>query len=131
MATPTQGAFVGASVNVTATATDTVGVQSVQFLLDGSPLGLPDTTAPFGVTWTTAGATGVHTLAARATDAAGNQATSTSISVTIDTTPPSVAVTAPTGRNRLGYRDGRRQRLGQRRGAERPIQNRRRESQRA
>ncbi len=98
MTAPAQGTFVGASVNVAATATDTVGVQSVQFLLDGSPLGLPDTAAPFGVTWTTAGASaGLHTLAARATDAAGNQATSTGISVVIDRTPPSVAITAPAG----------------------------------
>ena len=101
MTAPAHGAFVGASVSVAATATDTVGVitsgvKSVQFLLDGSPLGLPDTAPPFGLTWTTAGATaGLHTLAARATDAAGNQATSTSISVTIDRTRPSVALTAP------------------------------------
>ena len=101
MTAPAHGAFVGASVSVAATATDTVGViasgvKSVQFLLDGSPLGLPDTASPFGLTWTTAGTTaGLHTLAARATDAAGNQATSTSISVTIDRTRPSVALTAP------------------------------------
>ena len=98
MTAPAQGTFVGASVNVAATATDTVGVQSVQFLLDGSPLGVPDTATPFAMTWTTAGASaGLHTLAARATDAAGNQATSTGISVTIDRTKPSVALTAPAG----------------------------------
>ena len=36
---PSAGARVGGTVTVTATATDDVGVTSVQFLLDGAPLG--------------------------------------------------------------------------------------------
>ncbi len=51
--------------------------------------------------WNTATvANGVHTLTARARDAAGNTTTSTSVSVTVanpDATAPTVAITAPTG----------------------------------
>ena len=64
-------------VNVsTANATDNVGVAGVQFLLDGTPLGAEDTTAPYAVTWDTTTATnGPHTLTCPARDAAGNTAT--------------------------------------------------------
>src|SRR6185436_9259233 len=50
---PQAGAVVSGSVNVTATATDDVGVAGVQFLLDGQPLGSEDTTAPYGISWDT------------------------------------------------------------------------------
>ena len=52
---------------------------------------------------TTALANGSYTLAAKARDAAGNQTTSTAITVTVnnttptDTTPPTVSMTAPAG----------------------------------
>ena len=71
-------------VMVAATATDNVGVVSVQFLLDGTPLGAADLVAPYWVWWRAEGtADGPHTLTAVARDAAGN-ATSTSVSVTAD-----------------------------------------------
>src|SRR5206468_507702 len=97
---PADGAIVGGSVTVSADASDNVGVVGVQFLLDGSPLGAEDTTAPYSVAWdTTAAANGTHTLAARARDAAGNTATAAAVTVTVnnvpDTTPPAVSVTAP------------------------------------
>ena len=43
---PAGGASVSGTVTVAATATDDTGVTSVQFRLNGSPLGGPDTTAP-------------------------------------------------------------------------------------
>lgn len=103
---PGSGSVVSATVSVSASATDNVGVVGVQFLLDGAPLGPEDTTAPYAISWnTTLVANGTHTLAARARDAAGNLATSSSVSVTVDngtgsggdTTPPSVLTTGPAG----------------------------------
>ena len=103
ISSPGGGSAVSGSVTVSATASDNVGVTSVQFLLDGAALGAPDTTSPFSVSWTTSSvANGVHALTAVARDAAGNSKTSAAISVTVnngssDTTPPAVTVTAPTG----------------------------------
>jgi WD40 repeat protein len=74
----------GTAVSVTANASDNVGVASVQFLLDGAALGSPDTAAPYSITWNSTTATnGTHTLSARASDAAGNNTTSTGVSVTV------------------------------------------------
>jgi len=97
---PTSGSTVSGSVNVTANATDNVGVVGVQFFLDGTALGAEDTSSPYAVSWNTTTATnGSHTLTARARDAAGNTTTSSAVTVTVsnagDTTPPTVSVTAP------------------------------------
>jgi hypothetical protein len=103
---PAGGATVsGASVTVTASASDNVGIASVQFKLDGANLGAADTTSPYSIAWnTTTAASGTHTLTAVATDAAGNTTTSAPVTVTVsnatgggDTTPPTVAITAPAG----------------------------------
>ncbi len=100
---PTTGTTVGATVTVTATASDDIGVVSVQFLLDGAALGEADTTAPYEVAWPTGGAAnGAHTLAAVARDAAGHESTSTiSVAVLNDTAAPTVAITSPTNGNTL------------------------------
>ena len=90
MTTPADGATAsqGTAVTVSANASDDVGVVGVQFLLDGIPLGAEDILAPYTLTWDTTGVSrGVHTLAARARDAANNQTTSASVSVTVKTTP--------------------------------------------
>ena len=82
---PASGAIVsGATVTVSATASDNVGVAGVQFKLDGANLGAEDTAAPYAVTWNTTTATGgSHTLTAVVRDAAGNTATSAPITVTV------------------------------------------------
>src|SRR5437899_1048374 len=98
MTAPASGATVSGTTTITATASDNVGVAGVQFLLDGANLGTEDTAAPYAVAWTTtAAANGSHTLTARARDAAGNTTTSAAITVTVsnDTTPPTVSMTAP------------------------------------
>ena len=60
-----------------AAASDDVGVVSVQFLLDGAPLGEADVAAPYEVAWpTTTAANGAHTLTALARDAVGHETTS-------------------------------------------------------
>ncbi len=91
---PAGGASVsGTSVTVSATATSSMGVASVQFLLDGSPVGPSLTAAPYSFTWdSTTAPNGAHQLSARATDAAGNVATSAAVGVTISNpmTPPAI-----------------------------------------
>jgi hypothetical protein len=95
---PATGATVSGTVSVGATATDNVGVAGVQFLLDGAALGAEDPTSAYGVSWnTTQAANGTHLLTAVARDAAGNNTTSATVSVTVnnpDITNPDI--TAPT-----------------------------------
>ena len=92
---PTGGATVSGSVSVTATASDNLGVVGVQFLADGAPVGAEDPSAPYGITWDTAGvANGVHSLAARARDAAGNLTTTVPVSVTVANLQPTGLVAA-------------------------------------
>jgi glucose/arabinose dehydrogenase/PKD repeat protein len=80
---PPAGAVTG-TVNVTATASDDVGVAGVQFQLDGTALGSEDTSAPYSVSWdTVTAAPGSHTLTAAARDGAGNRTTSSPVSVTV------------------------------------------------
>lgn len=87
MTAPASGSTVsGASVGLTANATDNVGVTSVQFQLDGVNLGAPVTGAgpAYSAVWdTTATSNGTHTLRAVARDAAGNAVTSAAIAVTV------------------------------------------------
>ena len=74
-----------------ATASDNVGVASVQFLLNGVSLGAAVTTAPYSVAWNTAAVTnGTYTVAAVARDAAGNTKTSAGVSVTVSNASPLV-----------------------------------------
>lgn len=97
LTSPTANAIIGGTVMVTATATDDLGVMSVRFALDGTPLGSEDATAPYEIAWDTSAAIdGVHTLAAIARDAAGKE-TSTTLRVTVthDTTPPTIALVRP------------------------------------
>ena len=85
---PASGATVSGTATVAASATDNRGVSGVQFKLDGQNLGAEDTSAPYSTPWnTTSSAEGAHTLSAVARDAAGNSATSQSVSVTVDNVP--------------------------------------------
>ena len=101
---PAAGNVLG-TINVTANASDNVGVAGVQFLLDGVNLGAEDIAVPYSVSWNTlTAANGAHTLTAMARDAAGNTATSTGVIVTVnnDIQLPMVAITAPAAGNVLG-----------------------------
>ena len=83
---PTAGSKLTGTVTVTASASDAVGVASVQFFSDATSIG-SDTNGADGwsVPWNSAGAgNGTHVLSATATDAAGNPATSAPVSVTVD-----------------------------------------------
>ena len=104
MTAPASGATVSGTVTVSATASDNVGVASVQFELDGAGLGSRDTSAPFSISWNTATATtGTHTLRAVARDAAGNVTTSAPVTVTVvDATAPVISGVAASGITSVG-----------------------------
>ena len=97
---PAAGAVVSGSVNVTALASDNVGVDRVEFFVDGK-FQATDDTAPYAFAWdTTAVANGDHVLMAKAYDAAGNSGVSMPVEVVVtggieDVTPPSVDLTFP------------------------------------
>lgn len=97
---PANGATVKGTVAVTVAASDNVAVASVQFVVDGKPLGSPIAGAgPYSLNWdTTTVADGSHAISAVATDTSGNTASS-SITVKVqnaaDSTPPAVSITAP------------------------------------
>jgi hypothetical protein len=76
---PAAGTVAG-TVHVAATATDSAGVASVQFKLDGTNLGAADVTAPYSISWdSTTVADGPHTITAEARDADDNAATASVI----------------------------------------------------
>jgi hypothetical protein len=84
IAAPANGATVSGLVAVRANASDNRGVAGVQFRLDGANAGAEDTGAPYEITWDTRAApNGTHTLSAVARDAAGNSATSATVTVTV------------------------------------------------
>ena len=86
------------TVTITAAASDNVGVTSVEFY-DGGTLKGADTTAPYTYDWSFTDAdNGTHTWTARAYDAAQNVSTSipVTLTVSIDITPPTVAISKPT-----------------------------------
>ena len=85
---PASGTTVSETVDITAQASDNVGVVSVQFLRDGADLGAPDTSAPYAVRWDSrTAANGNHTFAARAVDAAGNSRTAAAVTVAVYNAP--------------------------------------------
>jgi len=82
---PAAGSTVSATVTVTASAADNVGVVGVQFKLDGAVLGSEDLSSPYSASWnTTMSANGNHNLTAVARDSAGNTTTSATVSVTVN-----------------------------------------------
>ena len=93
---PAGGATVSGTITVSADASDDVGVASVQFELDDAPLGNPLTTAPYSISWDTAGtANGTHTLLAVARDAAGNIGTSQPVGITVSNTATRIEQDGP------------------------------------
>jgi len=71
-------------------------VKSVQYLLDGEPLGAPVTTAPFSYNWTVGNTVpGNHLLSAEATDSAGDVITAPVRSVTVHDSVPTALSAAP------------------------------------
>src|SRR5207244_1334781 len=81
---PRDGVAVSGAMNVSATASDNLGVDGVELRLDGANLGAEVTAAPYAVSWnTTSVKNGSHALTAMARDAAGNRTTSSPVTVTV------------------------------------------------
>ncbi len=94
---PLAGAKVSGLVTVDVSALDAGGVASVQLIVNGKPYAT-DTVGPFSFSWDTSTlADGAATLVANAVDAAGNVASSASVSVTVanDKTPPVAQIISP------------------------------------
>lgn len=92
--TPVANASLSGSQTITADASDSKGVSSVQFKLDGNDLGAQDTAAPYSYSWdTTTASNGPHSLTAIAINTSGLSATSSPVNVTVQnqTTPPPTA----------------------------------------
>jgi glucose/arabinose dehydrogenase/peptidoglycan/xylan/chitin deacetylase (PgdA/CDA1 family) len=88
---PANGATVSGVTNINATASDNVAVAGVKFLINGTQFGSEDLVAPYTTAWNTASTTnGSYTLLSVARDTAGNQATSTAVTVTVNNTVPPV-----------------------------------------
>ena len=86
---PANSQTVSGTLTIALTATDNVGVVGVQFKLDGANFGAEDMTAPYSAVWnTTLVANGSHLLTAVARDAAGNTATSTTVTVNVNNAAP-------------------------------------------
>jgi hypothetical protein len=94
---PLASAAVSGTVNLTAEASDDVGVTRVTFMVNGTAVGTDDA-APYAMSWnSTSVADGVVMLRATASDLAGNVGTSTDVTITVDNVPePPVDTVAPT-----------------------------------
>jgi subtilisin family serine protease len=100
---PAAGSTVSGLVAVDVSALDNIGVARVELRVNGATVA-SDLVGPFGFSWdSTRVANGAATLAALAYDAAGNVATSPSVTVSVanavvaDTTPPTVSIASPLG----------------------------------
>ena len=99
---PANGATLTGTVTLNATASDNIGVASVNFY-SGTTLLSSDTTSPYSYNWNTSGvADGPYALTVKAFDAAGNVTTSSVVNVTVsnsgsggDTIPPTTSVSIP------------------------------------
>ncbi len=81
---PFNGATVSGTISFSANATDDQSMDRVEFYDDGSLVGT-DFASPYSYNWdTTTFSNGSHTLQAKAYDAAGNEGTSSTITVTVD-----------------------------------------------
>ena len=84
ISSPASNAQVSQIVNVTANASDNIGVAGVQFLVDGVNSGVEDAAPPYALAWDTRTVSnGAHTLTARARDAAGNSTLSAPVPVNV------------------------------------------------
>jgi hypothetical protein len=92
---PLAGAIVTGAVTISAAASDNIGVNRVDLLVDGAVQATAGA-APYNFSWDTrAAAVGNHTLQTVAYDAAGNKGSSTVVTVIVDNTIPTVAITTP------------------------------------
>lgn len=89
---PANGASISTTTNVTATATDDVAMQKVEFYVD-DVLKATDTATPYTYSLSPTGlSVGTHRLYVTAYDTSNNSTTSTTVNFTVpDTTPPTIS----------------------------------------
>lgn len=108
---PTAASTVSGVVPVSLTASDNIGVSSVQLFVNGNSVAI-DSSDPFGFSWDSKGAAnGMADIYVVAFDAAGNQAQSSTVSINVanqtapimkDTTAPVVTIVNPVAGNVTG-----------------------------
>ena len=86
LTSPSSGASVsGNNVTITAAASDSNGVENVQFKIDGVNIGNADTTSPYAVIWDSTSVTnGTHSITAAVTNTAGTVVTSSGVSIAVN-----------------------------------------------
>lgn len=107
LTSPTDNSTLSGALKLMATATDNIGVTGVTFFVDNIAVGSGTTGTGSTTSYTTlldstTLANGVHTVFARAVDAANNSGSTASVSITInnpipDTEAPKVLITSPKG----------------------------------
>ena len=86
---PANGATLSGTVTVNASASDNVGVTQMQLLIDGTLVASNTNSTALSFSWSTPSvANGTHTIVSKAFDAAGNSATSSTITVTVSNGTP-------------------------------------------
>jgi hypothetical protein len=81
---PATNATVSGTTALSATASSSIGIASVQFALDGVNVGSAVTASPYQISWNTTGAAnGAHSLRATAKDTAGTATVSPAVTVTV------------------------------------------------
>jgi hypothetical protein len=94
---PANGATLTGAVTVTATASGSSPISSVQFQLDGGNLGAPATSTPYSTSWnTTTVANGSHILTAIVTDSLSQVAASGTVGVTVNNAVPALVISGIT-----------------------------------
>jgi hypothetical protein len=81
---PANGATVSGTINVTATASDNVGVTKMEIYIDGALKTSNTSATSLTYSWnTTTASNGAHTITSKAYDAANNVGTSSTVNVTV------------------------------------------------
>jgi hypothetical protein len=89
LSAPAANASVSGSVQLSAAATDNVGVVGVVFRVDTTVVGAEDFSSPYSVSWDTRSvANGMHTVTASARDAAGNTTTTNPVTINVNNASP-------------------------------------------
>jgi hypothetical protein len=104
LSAPATGATLAGTATLSATAADNLALRQVDFLVDGQVVA-SDNASPYTASWnSTSVGNSAHSVAARAVDTAGNQATSAPATVTVSNGSGTYYGTAPSGNavGRLG-----------------------------
>jgi hypothetical protein len=97
IAAPAAGQTVSGTVTLTASASASAGIASVQFVVDGSNVGPPITAAPYSFSWNSAGvANGTHSVSAVASDTQGNKVSAAAVSIIVGNSAAPATTVTPT-----------------------------------